>query len=141
MSRKNEISVDAIVSKISEELTGYQRYVVDRAMVDVTANAMATLVQKTKATAPIGKRTKHYRDNITSKVLRKRDLGYGVTYRELWYVKGSDYRLSHLLNDGHAKKNGGRVEGTKFITKAAEYVEGAYISELIETIEKVKYRN
>lgn len=135
MSKQNEISVDAMVSKISEELTGYQRYVIDKAMVEETEKAMKDLVQKTKATAPVGKRTKHYRDSISSKVLHKRDTGYGSTYRELWYVKGSDYRLSHLLNNGHAKKNGGRVEGTKFITKATDEVETAYLENLKKAIE------
>ena len=135
MSKKNEISVDAFVSKISEELTYYRRSVVDKAMTDVTADAMAALVNKTKETAPVGKRTKHYRDNITSKVLRKRDLGYGVTYRELWFVKGSDYRLSHLLNNGHALRDGGRFKGTKFITNAVDEVEEFYIAELKKAIE------
>lgn len=135
MSRKNEISVDALVSKISEELTYYQRSVIDKALTEETKKSMRELVQKTKATAPVGKRTKHYRDNITSKVLHKSDLGYGVRYRELWYVKGSDYRLSHLLNDGHAKRNGGRVEGTKFITKATDEIETAYLENLKKAIE------
>lgn len=135
MSRKNEISVDALVDKISEELTYYQRSVIDKALTEETKKAMGDLVEKTKATAPVGKRTKHYRDNISSKVLTKSDLGYGVRYRELWYVKGSDYRLSHLLNNGHAKRNGGRVEGTKFITKATDEVETAYLENLKKAIE------
>lgn len=135
MSKVNEISVDALVSKISEELTYYQRSVIDTAMTEETKKSMKDLVEKTKATAPVGKRTKHYKDNISSKVLHKSDLGFGVRYRELWFVKGSDYRLSHLLNDGHAKKNGGRVEGTKFITKARDEVETAYLENLKKAIE------
>jgi hypothetical protein len=135
MSKKNEISVDALVDKISEELTYYQRSVIDKAMTEETKKSMKDLVQKTKATAPVGKRTKHYRDSIASKVLHKSDLGYGVRYRELWYVKGSDYRLSHLLNNGHAKRNGGRVEGTKFITKATDEIETAYLENLKKAIE------
>lgn len=135
MSRKNEISVDALVSKISEELTYYQRSVIDKAMTEETKKSMKELVQKTKATAPVGKRTKHYRDSITSKVLHKSDLGYGVRYRELWFVKGSDYRLSHLLNNGHALRNGGRVKGTGFITKATDEIETAYLENLKKAIE------
>ena len=135
MARKNEISVDALVSKISEELTYYQRSVIDEAMIEETKNAMKNLVQKTKATAPVGKRTKHYKDNITSKVLHKGDVGYGVRYRELWFVKGSDYRLSHLLNNGHALRNGGRVKGTGFITTAADEIETAYLERLKKAIE------
>lgn len=136
MARKNEISVDALVSKISEELTYYQQSVIDKAVQDETKKAMKTLVQKTKETAPVGKRRKHYKDNITSKVLHKSARGYGVRYRELWYVKGPDYRLSHLLNNGHALRNGGRFDGTKFITNATEEVESAYLEQLEKAIEK-----
>ena len=136
MARYKEISVDNLVSAIEEELTNYQRNVVDKAMVDTTRVAMETLVKITKDTAPVGKRHKHYKSNITSKVLRKRNLGYGQTYRELWYVKGSDYRLSHLLNNGHALRDGGRYKGTNFIGKAYDEVSTEYIKSLEEAISK-----
>ena len=135
MSGVNNIPIVDLVSKISEELTDYQRSVVDKAITEETKKSMKELVQKTKATAPVGKRTKHYRDNISSKVLNKSNSAHGLNYSELWYVKGSDYRLSHLLNDGHAKKNGGRVEGTKFITKATDEIETAYLENLKKAIE------
>lgn len=131
----NNISIADLVSKLSDELTHYRKDVVDKAVAEETKKSMKDLVQKTKATAPVGKRTKHYRDSIASKVLHKSDVGYGLNYSELWYVKGSDYRLSHLLNNGHAKKNGGRVEGTKFITKAVDEVETAYLENLKKAIE------
>lgn len=134
MSRYTEISVDELVDAIEEELTNYQRNVVDKAMVDTTRNAMETLVHITKTTAPVGKRHKHYKDSITSKVLQKRNIGYGQTYRELWYVKGSDYRLSHLLNNGHALRDGGRYKGTNFIGKAYDEVSKEYIKAMEEAI-------
>jgi hypothetical protein len=135
MSGVNNIPITDLVSAISEELKDYQRNVINKVVAEETKKAMKDLVQKTKATAPVGKRTKHYRDNISSKVLNKSDLGLGLNYSELWYVKGSDYRLSHLLNNGHAKRNGGRVEGTKFITKATDEVETAYLESLKKAIE------
>ena len=76
---------------------------------------MKQLVQDTKATAPVGHRKKHYRNSITSQVTN--DSIYG--YEKQWYVRGSDYRLSHLLNNGHQLRDGGRYEGTQFITKAS----------------------
>ena len=113
----------------------YRRDVIDKAVTEETKKAMKDLVQKTKATAPVGTRTKHYRDNISSKVLNKSNKTYGLNYSELWYVKGSDYRLSHLLNNGHALRDGGRYEGTKFITKATDEVETAYLENLKKAIE------
>ena len=136
MDVKN-IPITDLESEITEALKHYQRDVVNNAVITETKKAMKELVQKTKATAPVGKRTKHYRDNITSKVSQKADdsLGVGLRYGELWYVKGSDYRLSHLLNDGHALKNGGRVKGTQFITKATDEIETAYLENIKKAIE------
>ena len=135
MSGVNNISIADLVSKISEELTDYRRNVVDKVITEETKKSMKDLVQKTKATAPVGKRTKHYRDNISSKVLTKNDSGYGLNYTELWFIKGSDYRLSHLLNNGHALRNGGRVNGTGFITKATDEIETAYLENIKKAIE------
>jgi hypothetical protein len=135
MSGVNNIPIADFVSALEDELTDYQHTVIEQAVTEETDKAMKDLVEKTQVTAPVGRRTKHYRDNISSKVLNKTKSGYGLNYRKLWYVKGSDYRLSHLLNNGHAKKNGGRVEGTKFITKATEEVETAYIENLKKAIE------
>jgi hypothetical protein len=135
MSNVDHIPIADLVSKIAEELGDYQRDVIDKTVTEETKKAMKDLVQKTKATAPVGKRTKHYRDNISSKVLNKKNSGYGLNYSELWYVKGSDYRLSHLLNNGHALRDGGRYEGTKFITKATDEVETAYLENLKKAIE------
>lgn len=136
MSGKN-IPITNIASEITEALKHYQQDVVNNAVIKETKNSMKELVQKTKATAPVGKRAKHYRDNIASKVNQKADdsLGVGLRYSELWYVKGSDYRLSHLLNDGHALRDGGRYQGTKFITKATDEVETAYLENIKKAIE------
>lgn len=135
MSGTNNIPIADLVSKLSEELTDYQRNVIDKVVIEETKKSMSDLVEKTKVTARVGKRTKHYRDSISSKVLNKSDSGYGLNYSELWYVKGSDYRLSHLLNNGHALRDGGRFEGTKFITKAADEIETAYLENLKKAIE------
>ena len=96
--------------------------------------SMKDLIKKTKATAPVGKRAKHYKSNIASKMGKKSK--FGNTY--VWYVKGSDYRLSHLLNNGHQLRGGGRYPGTNFITNAYEQVEDEFVRGVEEVVRNGK---
>lgn len=123
------ISIDQLDEAIQEELTLYSREVTDEVK-KLAKSSMKQLVTKTKATAPVGKRQKHYRDSISSTKLSED--ARGVTYA--WYVKGSDYRLSHLLEDGHALRDGGRYPGTKFIQKATEPILEQYQKEVEEVV-------
>ena len=123
------VDIDHLAEAINRELTIYSTEVTDT-IKKGTKEHMNDLVKKTKATAPVGKRKKHYRDNITSKKVEENR--NGVTY--VWYVKGPDYRLSHLLEKGHATKKGGRVNGTHFIEKASDEVISAYTQWIEEVL-------
>ena len=109
-----KVSIDGIGDAIEKELTLYGDNVM-KGVRKETDRSMRNLVKETKGTAPVGKRSRHYKDSITSKITRNDSLFYEQT----WYVRGSDYRLSQLLNNGHALRDGGRYAGTKFITKAS----------------------
>lgn len=124
------IGIDGLSDAISQELTVYAKHVTN-GIKSETKKSMKQLVDKTKATAPVGKRYKHYKDSIASRKESENDRS--VKY--LWYVKGSDYRLSHLLNNGHALRNGGRVNGTKFISKAHDEVVAKYQENIKKVIE------
>lgn len=123
------VKLDDLSTAIASELSLYNEHVIDGIKKKAKSH-MKQLVADTKATAPVGKREKHYKDNITSKKVKDtpRDIAY------LWYVKGSDYRLSHLLERGHATRNGGRVEGTNFIEKASEPILEQYLKAVEEVI-------
>lgn len=123
------INVDAFANVLDEELKKYTTEITD-AIKKQSAYSMKELVTKTKETAPVGKRKKHYKDNITSK--KTRDDDFSAVYT--WYVNGSDYRLSHLLNNGHALKDGGRYAGTNFIGKAVDEVAEDYTKKVEEII-------
>lgn len=112
---------------IGEELSVYHEDVTRR-INDLSAEAVKSLVQKTKATAP--KRTGSFRKNISSKVLEKSPRGD----KYVWYVKAPDHRLTHLLVHGHAKKNGGRVKGDPFLRNALDDVLPAYEEAVEEAV-------
>lgn len=125
-------SIDDLSKVIQDELQLYADDITD-AVKDEAKKSAKELVQLTKKTAPVGKRRKHYKDNITYSLVSKSKRAEMYA----WYVKGSDYRLSHLLNDGHQLKNGGRYVGTKFITKAVDKV----IPEFERKVEEVLTRD
>ena len=109
-----KVSIDGLSAAIAKELEAYDKSV-NKGIRKAVDRSMRQLVQETKGTAPVGHRHKHYRDSITSKVTNTSLRAYEKT----WYVKGPDYRLSHLLNNGHMLRNGDRYPGTGFITKAS----------------------
>ncbi len=123
------ISIGELSEAINKELTLYGQHVIDGVKKEAK-NSMSQLVKETKATAPVGKRKKHYRDSIKSKKIAENDRS--VSY--MWYVAGSDYRLSHLLENGHALRRGGRVNGTHFIKKASDPILEKYEKAVEEVI-------
>ena len=125
-----KISIDALADTVNKELKLYSDNVMQGIRKE-TDKSMRQLVQETKATAPVGHRKKHYKNSITSKVTKNSAL----EYEKQWYVRGSDYRLSHLLNNGHALGDGGRYPGTQFITKAEVSIVKDYEEAIKEIIE------
>lgn len=123
------ISIGELSEAINRELTLYGQHVIDGVKKEAK-NSMSQLVKETKATAPVGKRKKHYRDSIKSKKVSENDRS--VSY--MWYVAGSDYRLSHLLENGHVLRRGGRVNGTHFIKKASDPIIEKYEKAVEEVI-------
>lgn len=121
--------IDQLSDAINNELTIYSQHIID-GIKEEAKKSMKELVRQTKATAPVGKRKRHYKDSITSKKTAENDRA--VTYT--WYVKGSNYRLSHLLENGHALRNGGRTTGTHFIQNASEPILEQYLEAVREVI-------
>lgn len=115
------VRIDDFSNEIDRALSDYSSFVTSEVKKQAKTS-MQKLVRETKNTAPVGKRQKHYKDSITSK---KTNEGiYDVEYT--WYVKAPNHRLSHLLENGHVTKKGGRTKAYHFIKKASEPIIDEY---------------
>ena len=118
------ISIDDMAEAIERELTEYR---------DLSADELKTAVKKAGRTAKsdIAKsapeRTGAYAKSWRMKVTEESAVGIGVTV-----YSPSHYMLAHLLENGHAKRNGGRVAGSRHIAPAEEHAK----EQLIGDIEK-----
>lgn len=101
---------------IAQELTVYHTEVTER-INKLSEQAVKDLEKKTKATAPVGYRGA-YKKSITSGVKEK--ARNGNTYA--WYVKAPNHRLTHLLVNGHATRDGGRTRADPFLANAVAEV-------------------
>ena len=125
---KTVVSVEGLDDAITQHLRIFGE-TVQEGIRSEARKSMQKLVKVTKATAPVGNREKHYRDSIKSKAYHStRQSKY------IWYVDGPDYRLSHLLERGHALRDGGRTEGTHFIEKATDPILEEYLKAVEEVI-------
>lgn len=117
---------------IEQELTTYHKDVVDRVNL-AGEEAVKALVKKTKQTAP--KKSGAFRRAITYKTDVNTASG---DKRFTWGAKAPHYRLTHLLVKGHAKINGGRVQGDPFLQNALDEVLPAYENEVKEAVKNGK---
>ena len=124
------ITSDKLAEAISQQLTIYNEDVEEK-LREATRESMATLVQKTKATAPVGQRGT-FKKSIAGdfKGLKKGLRNIKAT----WYVKAPDYRLTHLLVHGHATKDGGRTKANPFLQNALDEVLPEYERKVEEAL-------
>lgn len=115
----NKISINNISSEITKDLRLYSEDVING--VKLSAKKASTeLVKLTKQDSPV--RSGRFKKSIASKKLL--ETNRSISY--LWYVKSPEYRLTHLIKNGHQTKNGGRTKANDFITKNYNSVETQY---------------
>lgn len=86
------------------------------------------IASEIKSTAPklTGKYASSWRSSVTSE---------GAESIQVTVHSPSRYQLAHLLENGHAKRGGGRVAAIPHIAPAEEKVMGRIESELMKSIE------
>lgn len=109
------IKIDDLASAIAEELEAYQQEAADGLKQQIRSVAKET-VQTIKATSP--KNTGDYASGWTTKVAFESNQDIRV---QIYNRKKP--QLAHLLEHGHAKANGGRVDGKPHIGPAEQAAE------------------
>lgn len=131
MSSPIKITPEQLGAVIGEQVELYRKSVelkVDRC----GAKAIKKLVQVTKATAPMSAkhRGRHYVECIAS----RRESSRIGTSTYTWYVQAPCYRLTHLLVNGHATKDGDRTKKNPFLKNACDQVQAEYEQNVLEAV-------
>ena len=121
---QSEKLTDAVLEMVRE----YHEDVSDQ-VYKVGRKAIKELERKTIDTAPIGRRGE-FRTHIASKSERDRL----DRMKHIWYVKAPEYRLTHLLVNGHKLWWGGRAKANPFLKDALKDVLDDYIKDVEKAI-------
>ena len=126
-----KVSIDEISNAIAEELKEYSQDVVEKVNVSSEKVGKAA-VKQLKQTSPkrpgSGKYAKAWAIKTEPEV--------GQPHKRIVHVKAPHYRLAHLLEKGHAKVGGGRVDGIPHIRPAEEDVIREFAREVEEAIKR-----
>ncbi len=123
------INIDQLTAEIAKELSQYSQDVVEKVNISSERVGKAA-VKQLKQTSP--KRHGKYAKSWTMKT----EPEVGQPHKRIVHVKPPHYRLTHLLEHGHAKRGGGRVEGKPHIRPAEEMVIQEFVAEVEEAIKR-----
>ena len=110
-----KIQIDQLVDAVNEQLEEYSKLTAQTVKTAVT-KAGNSVKDTIKDTAPVksGRYAKSWRTKKTKET---------STELEVTVYSPSRYMLAHLLEHGHAKRNGGRVRAIPHIAPAEETAE------------------
>lgn len=123
----SNISIDQLADAISAQLNTFEKNVREgvKKAVDETMDEM---VKETKGTAQV--RTGRYKSKISAAV----GDNTMMKYSKVWHVKSPNYRVAHLLDKGHALRDGGRYPGNQHVKSAANHAAETFQRKLEEVI-------
>ena len=102
-----KIDIDQLALEVMNELNAYREDVqeaVEKAVKE-TAKQTAAELRSISPEGDTGEYAKHW------SYKRDKNLSGRHRYDMVVYSKKPEYRITHLLEKGHAKRNGGRVNG------------------------------
>lgn len=124
------IAIENLGKEIEVLLSEYkvQVDIVAKQESDRTARATAKYI---RGIAPI--RSGRYKASWSVKRREERLLSASIVY-----AKKPKYRLTHLLEHGHASRNGGRVKAYPHIIKAETFAKVEFVKRIKKGVERIK---
>ena len=122
-----KINIDQLAIEVMQELDAYREDVQEAVEKAVKETAKQTTAEL-RSISPEGD-TGEYAKHWSYK--RDKNLSGRHRYDMVVYSKKPEYRITHLLEKGHAKRNGGRVDGITHV-KIAEKHAKEILQERIE---------
>jgi hypothetical protein len=115
-------SIDDMAEEIMRGLTEYAD-LADTAMKAAVKKTATSVKKESSANAP--KRTGRYAKSWTTKKTKENSHSLEITVHSK-----NRYQLAHLLEKGHAKRNGGRVRAIPHIAPAQEAAEEQLLADI-----------
>lgn len=126
-----KVDINDVANEITKWLTEYSEEVTDVAKDVVDKVADETMAEiKNHVTWKDKKYSKSF--SLKTSYEDKRNK------RMTWFVKSPHYRLTHLLEFGHATRNGGRTKAFPHVKYGDEFVKNNFEREMKEAIQECK---
>lgn len=125
------MEINNLAEEINSILSDYQQEIIDN-INEIGHETIKELTNETRRTAP--QNTGAYKKHISW--TSRKEIATGEK-KYIWYVKGNHHRLTHLLINGHATRNGGRVPGDPFLKNAVDSAIESYTETLENMIENI----
>jgi hypothetical protein len=126
------IDIDQIAGEIAKELSKYGREVIEKVNLSSEKVGKAA-VKQLKRTSP--RRPPPIGGGYAKGWTLATEKEFGQPYRRIVHNKSKPH-LTHLLEHGHAKVGGGRVEGKPHIRPVEEMVIQEFVKEVEEAIQR-----
>ncbi|MBO5638758.1 MAG: HK97 gp10 family phage protein [Oscillospiraceae bacterium] len=121
------VPIGQMAEKISDMLQEYADLAADE-MKSAVKKAGETTKKDIRNTAPgSGKYAKSWRSKTTKE---------SASSLQVTVYSPSRYRIAHLLEHGHAKRGGGRVEGRPHIAPAEQHAEEELVRDISKALSK-----
>lgn len=130
----NNTTIDRLRTQITSTLNTYARGITE-GVENAAEITIKEMVARTKARPTTKFSTGSYAKHISSQVGES-----SIHARSrVWYVKDPDYRIAHLINNGHALRDGGSYRGDRHVTMAAEQAEIDFTARVEEVIRNANH--